>query len=539
MMSSKNDKNDEKLVASALAKQLSEIYGEIDSERMSMIANDLRKDMERQSLRVRDLILEQPPIQLLAYLWTQFHLVSIAHRDANEDGTPFCEPIQKLQFALEYMHAVWSSHSHHASQKTVLNESKVDTLFEVLDALMTTTMNYCFVSSMPNVELKCQVANLEFEAKTEWVLNRGKRYYVLEEEFFNFALEPHADALRSAYGQDFHEIAAGIQAIMNTISTGMSSAFQQISKGMQQACTLMEESDIELRHAVEKLKECDDNFTTEISDAVKDMLFGGICNLSRHTNFSSSLLEDLSYLPGDNAEFFADGDFKGTPMRTLPARIKPGIKLGDDYYLTDGLFIRDSAYRAIQRGLLSRLPEYREEWNRRQKVLVEQSLPSILSHQFAEATIYSEVYFKHPKTGQWVETDLVMMVDDALLVVEAKAGVMAMHSPATNLKSHERAIRELIIKAYEQCKRFTEYLSSAPEVPLFNRVDGKFVEVGRLQQRNFRVILAIGLTVEAFTPFSAMSKELAEIQPLLGKHPFISMSVDDLFVLNHFLPTTG
>ena len=201
--------------------------------------------------------------------------------------------------------------------------------------------------------------------------------------------------------------------------------------------------------------------------------------------------------------------------------------------------MRDVSYRAIQRGLLRRSPAYRQEWNRRQKALIEQSFPTIFSHQLAGAAKYSEVFFKNPKTGQWVETDLVMPVGDVLLVVEAKAGVMAMHSPATNFDRHIRAIRELIIKAYEQCKRFTEYLSSALEVPIYNRIDGEYVEIDRLRQRNFRAILPIGLTVEAFAPFSAMSKDLAEIQPLLGKHPFISMSMDDLFVLNRFLPTTG
>ncbi|MFZ1079356.1 MAG: hypothetical protein WAN31_06710, partial [Methylovirgula sp.] len=62
---------------------------------------------------------------------------------------------------------------------------------------------------------------------------------------------------------------------------------------------------------------------------------------------------------------------------------------------------------------------------------------------------------------------------------------------------------------------------------------------GKLRQRDFRLILPIGLTVEAFTPFSAMCKELSEIQPILDKHAFVSMSVDDLFVLNRFLPSTG
>ena len=35
-------------------------------------------------------------------------------------------------------------------------------------------------------------------------------------------------------------------------------------------------------------------------EAVDDLLNGGICNLSRHTNMSEPLLRDLSYLPGEN-----------------------------------------------------------------------------------------------------------------------------------------------------------------------------------------------------------------------------------------------
>ncbi len=126
--------------------------------------------------------------------------------------------------------------------------------------------------------------------------------------------------------------------------------------------------------AIEKLKESDSNFSVEISGAISDVFHGGICNLSRHTRFCESLLQDLSYLPGGDSDFFSDGDFSGTPLRTLPARVRPGIRLGEEYYVTDGQFVRDSAYRAIQRGLLARQPAYREEWNRRQKDLVEHAL---------------------------------------------------------------------------------------------------------------------------------------------------------------------
>ncbi len=505
---------------------------------MLAAADELRNEMQQQGSRVRDLVLSQPPVQLLAYLWSQYHMaVFAALRENSEEYRPDKELIQTFQFAFEYLHAVWSCHSNFVGEDTSLSESTVAEIIDVLGELQATTMMYCLASSSANVDNAR--AGLEYHAKSSWVLIRGNRYQVLEEEFFRFVLSPHADALKAVYGMSPEQIAAGIQAAANALRKGFSQAVQTLERRIDESYQTMKESEIELDAAVEALRESDRAFTTDVSGAVQDVLFGGICNLSRHTNFTTPLLEDLSFCPGENVEFFADGDFVGTPMRTLPALIKPGINLDGEYYFTDGQFVRDACYRTIQRGLLRRLPTYREDWNRRQRDLVEHAFPVIFGQQLAAAEKYSGVFFKDPKSGQWAETDFAMTLGDVLLIVEAKAGVMAMASPATNFDRHERAIRDLIVKAYEQCKRFLEYLSSADEAPLYKRIDDEFVEVGRIRMGNFRLVVPIGLTVEAFTPFSAMSKELAGIRPILAKHAFVSMSVDDLFVLNRFLPTTG
>ena len=52
-------------------------------------------------------------------------------------------------------------------------------------------------------------------------------------------------------------------------------------------------------------------------------------------------------------------------------------------------------------------------------------------------------------------------------------------------------------------------------------------------------MVPIGLTVESFSPFSTYCKELPQVEPLLGKHAFVSLSIDELFVLKRFLPTPG
>ena len=503
------------------------------------VTDKLRIRMEAQSIQVRDLIITQPPVQLLGYLQAKFHTdFSAAHDEADETARlKQKELIKTYQFALEYAHAVWCCHARLLDESSRFHEHKASELFQALEVLERTTGMYCMASTAATADSGQRRASsdTEFHAKSTWTLIRGHRYQVLEQEFFQFVLAPHSEALQAAYGMDANAIAAEMQAITDSMRLGFSEAAGIIKKGMERA----EIAGLDFQAAVTKLRERDDPFAKQMSDAIQDLFYAGICNLSRHTKFSVPLLEDLSYLPGANAEFFADGELKGTPMRTLPARIRPGIRLSNDYYVTDGQFIRDSAYRAIQRGLLNRNPSYREEWNRRQKNLVERAYPTIFRGQLDGATIYSEVYFKDLITDQWVETDLVMALVDVLFVIEAKAGVMAMHSPATNFDRHERTIQELIIKAYEQCKRFLEYLASAAEVSIYTRSNSEFVEVGRLRQRDYRFIFPIGLTIESFTPFSAMCKEFPEIRPLLDKHPFISMSVDDLFVLTRFLPTTG
>lgn len=493
-------------------------------------AESLRDEMETLAATVRDLVLRQPPIQLLGYLLAQFHMAMMLKPSGpDDDPRPNKDVIKTFQFALEYVHAVWSSHAPLPSESSKLDENLAGELMNALSQLEEKTMWYCMASS---------TTPTEFHAKTTWSFIRGHRYQVLEGEFFRFVLAPHESALREAYGIGADEIASGIQNISDAFRTGFSNAVNKLTERMDEAYRIVEETGDDLETVLNRLKVEKNDYASEMSGIMHDMFFGGVSNLSRHSGLPQPLLEDLSYEAGQNENFFAEGAFSGTPMRTLPTRIKPAIRLGDEIFATDGQFVRDSAYRAIQWGLWKRLP-YRDEWLRRQGQAMEQAYPVIFAKQFKGAQEFESVFYRDAHSGEWVETDLLILLADVLLVVEAKAGAMPMQSPATNFASHERVIQSLIVEAYRQCKRFLDYLASAPEVALYKLTDGEYVEVGRIRLDQFRLILPIGLTVEAFTPFSAMAKELPEVVPILGAHPFISMSVDDLFVLQRFLPTTG
>lgn len=498
----------------------------------------LREELEQLGTKVTALALTQPPASLLGYIWGQQFIQRMQSVEA-EDEKVSAPNFELSQFALEYLHAIWSGNSG-PFPEIQLDEAKAKELLAAFDEFRIKTQQFCMISSMANSANVTEFqSDLEFHAKTTWTLIRGHRHQVLEEEFFLFVLAPHGEALREAYGVGAAEIALGMQQIADTFRAGHAKAAEMIMEQKERASELTQREAISLKEAIEKIRDQEPELAEQMRDAMKDLFEGGICNVSRHAKLPAALLEDMGYEPGGETQFFKAGPFAGTPLRTLPARIRPLVRLNGEYWATDGQFVRDSAYRAIQRGLIARNNAYRESWNNRQKKLTEGAFPAILKSQLEGAAIYSDVYFKDVATGQWVETDSVGRIDDTLFVIEAKAGVMAMHSPATDFERHIRAVRDLVIKAYSQCRRFIEYLASAPEVSIYKLEGGEYKEIAKLRLDSFRKILPIGLTVEAFTPFSAMCKELPEVSPILNKYPFISMSIDDLFVLKRFLPSTG
>jgi hypothetical protein len=518
------------------------ISGMNEKKRLEVVASTMKK-MEALAQRMRDLIAAQPPLDLLGYIYAQHILREYRKPEGTEQPKPAEDPgdlINERQFLLEYVHAVLASTP--AQDDTTFDEAACAELFECASKLNTTAMTHAMASSAgtENGAFGPDTADVEFRAKSTWVLLRGNRYQVLEGEFYAFVLAPHDALLRETYGIGADEVATGFQDMANAVRTGHSDAVEKIAEQFGAAQAFAEAQGKSFEEVAADWMNDHGAEMKATGLAFDDMLRGGICNVSRHTALPPALLADLAFERGEDMEYFDGGPYSGTPFRTLPARKKPLIKLGDDYYAVDPCFTRDAGYRALLWNLLRRKPEYKKDFETRQKIMSEAAFFQILDAQLKGATVHQEVYYKDPVTRQWVENDTLILIDDALILVEAKAGAAAtIASPALDFARHTQAVQDLVVKAYKQCKRFFDYLESADEVSIYKRTNDKYVECGRLRRSDYRIMLPIGLTVESFSPFSAMCKELPEIAPLLGKHPFFSLSIDDLFVLKRFLPTMG
>lgn len=514
----------------------------IEQKREKAVVN-LMKNMETTAADMRSLIVSMPPEDLLGYIYAQ-HLMKMmadgVEASAEHDINGPDDTINEVQFLLEYVHAVLASDA--APDKIEFDEAKCADLFALSSELKDQAMFFAMGSSAhtKNEDFGPDTANIEFHIKSTWVLLRGNRYQVLEGEFYTYVLAPHDDVLKDVYGVGATEIAEGFQDIANTTRTGHANAMEEMMKQFEAAQNFAIEQGKPLENVMKEWVSANADQSKAAGRAIDDMLRGGVANVSRHTKLPPALLADLAYQRGEETEFFAEGDFTGTPYRTLPARKKPLIQLGSDYYAVDPCFTRDAGYRALLFNLLQRRPDYKKSFADRQKTMSEGAFPNILTDQLPGATVYQEVYYKDPVTKQWSENDTIVIVDDVLYLVEAKAGAAAtIASPAVDFKRHAQSVQDLVLKAYSQCERFFNYLNSADEISLYNRADGKYEECGRIRYSDYRVMFPIGLTVESFSPFSSFCKDLPQVEPLLGKHAFISMSIDDLFVLRRILPTPG
>lgn len=514
----------------------------IEQKRKEVVAN-LLKDMETTAADMRTLIVGMPPEELLGYIYAQRLMKNMAGIDQpseeHDSGVPD-DTINEIQFLLEYVHAVLASDAEPGEVK--FDEAQCADLFALSSKLKEQAMFFAMGSSVDteNEDFGPDTADIEFQIKSTWVLLRGNRYQVLEGEFYSYVLAPHDDVLKEVYGVGAIAIAEGFQDMANATRTGHADAAEEMMRQFEAAQEFALEQEKPLEDVMEEWVAANVDQSEAAGRAMDDMLRGGTANVSRHTKLPLELLADLAYRRGEETEFFAEGDFAGTPYRTLPARKKPLIKLGADYFAVDPCFTRDAGYRALLFNLLQRKPDYKKSFIDRQKIMSEGAFPAILTDQLPGAVVYQEVYYKDPATNQWSENDTLVLIDDVLYLIEAKAGAAAtIASPALDFRRHTQSVQDLVLKAYKQCERFFNYLNSADEVPLYSRADGKYHECGRIRHSDYRVMLPIGLTVESFSPMSTFCKELPEVEPLLGKHAFISMSIDDLFVLKRILPTPG
>lgn len=286
-------------------------------------ASSLLRDMETTAARMRALIVAMPPHDLLGYIYAQRMMKAMSGQAITAEEREAVGPddlINENQFLLEYVHAILASDLE--PDKVEFDEAKCAELFELGRELRQQALFYAMATSADTKDgaFGLDTADVEYRAKSTWVLLRGNRYQVLEGEFYRYVLAPHDDVLKEVYGVGAEEIAIGFQAMTNATRSGHADAIMEVMKQFDAVQTFAGAEDKALEDVVETWVADNAEQAKAAGLAMDDMFRGGVANVSRHTNLPSALLADLAYRRGEETEFFAPGDYAGPRTgRCLPA----------------------------------------------------------------------------------------------------------------------------------------------------------------------------------------------------------------------------
>jgi preprotein translocase subunit SecA len=383
-------------------------------------------------------------------------------------------------------------------------------------------------------DLDMELERFRVRAEMLWLNIRGKRYHVHERQALLEVLAPHSDVLVKLFSIDATTLADELDKVLAKLTRGLADAMQGLVAFRDDTLDRLEElggDHPELNLDALRDKVFEDKDLAARRERVWGELFGmNLFDVAKNTALPQGLLDELSWSPGEDAEFFAPGDFCGWPLRIWPIMKRPFIRLDGRIFCFDIFSLFDNVYRVLRRVIVHREPSYGGTWNDRQKTVSEELPFAYLGRLLPGARIYRPVYYRWAAgrgPAQWQEADGLLVFDDHLLVIEVKAGAFTYTSPANDLPAHLDSLRNLLQAPARQGSRFVDYLESAAEVPI---ADADHSEIGRLRRGDFRHITICAVSLDAFTTLAARAQRLAPLGIDVGHRAVWSLSIDDLRV---------
>ena len=516
--------------------------GNEDHARMVELASHYQKvcdEIDNHIAAASELVSKIDPLQLLDRAYKENAAIAVGKAIEAELG----EEDMIARRMIDYVQCLIVSTPPNLENYCDLTNEHWEKLKTHVTAIFYQLVSYFIVASAKReTETEVDIAweILFTKAQMNWCYIKGDRYI---NHFYTHLLslfQPHDDVLEELFNISATELVNELEKIQVSLTEGMFDAIQELER-MHQTFFDMLESELEQEFIPEtdeelgaffRKKMADYGFKTKFDQELNRFIGLGLFDLEEVTNLPVKLLDNLSWIPGEEKTFLLKGQFKGWPLSLWPTWNKPFLKVNNKYYCFDMYAVSDNIYRAIQKIIYRLKPEYQTTWNDFQKEVSEELPFQIFTKLLPEANFYRNVYYRW-KTGEnqktnWIECDGLVLYDDHLFIIEVKAGAFTYTPPTTDAPAYIESIKSLLFTPAEQGQRFLEYLESSENVLIYNE-DHK--PIGELSRKSFRHVTICGITLDQITELAAKSSHLQAIEGGLPNTTNIwNVSIDDLRV---------
>ena len=487
---------------------------------------------------IADLVKVLPPEKLLQRAWWEMAAEQINIETEAEMGEKEATSMRMIDYVQSVIAAVTPAENQ---RDKVTDEEWTDLRSKIQQLFSKVTFEYQLCCNAKNKSddpsFAQNFADFQFQAQLCWCNVRGRRYPVHELAYLEDTLLPHDGVLQELFGISGEQFIMEIKKIWHVLSFGIQDLSDDLKQFQRDTTDAVDKKIMDLSSEPDTNPSdliatvIEENAWKERKADIEGRLLGmDLFDVQKITALPEKLLTELSWRQGEERDFFAEGEFRGWPLRIWPVFKRPFILMENRYYCFDLHSLFDNIYRVMQRIILRLKPGYQETWNAIQRSQTEDLPLKYLKRLLPGAKVLKEVYYRGKTDSgatEWCEADGLLIYDDHLFVIEARGGAFTYTSPSSDFPAYVKSFKNLVLKPAMQGRRFLDYLKTAESVQLF---DKNHNQIDELRKSDFRHITICPVTLDPFTELAAQIQHLRKIGVNVGASPVWAISLDDLRV---------
>lgn len=387
-------------------------------------------------------------------------------------------------------------------------------------------------------------SRLKFKAITSYLFLRGDSYPEHHLEMIRDIFKSHDDFLREHYGFDSDRVLRCVQNIEEQVINNAQLMSEWISWCYERD-KLFEEffakenfdkfsSEEEFREEflslpeVQKLLKKKDRFDYKIRE--------NPCEIIPTEEAPLELLELLSSRFEDNSAFATFEKSPAWPTNDSVIYERPLIEENGRFYCFSSVLLFRNIGNIIERWIQKKDSSYYQNiYQKKRAQYLENKALEYLRNILRSGKIFRNLFYYDEENGEEkrFQIDGLILYDDNLFIIEAKAGIFSIRARRGDFMRIERDLGRIINEAYEQTLRTKEYIMKTAE-PTFKFENGSEALVIR-DKYKYRNIYLLNVTLENLGYFCTQLSFLKRLNLIQGKEWPWSVFINDLRIISELI----
>jgi len=385
---------------------------------------------------------------------------------------------------------------------------------------------------------------LRFTLIQRYLFERGDSYPEHHLDMVRDIFKSHDSLFETHYGFNSSQIILTIQEIAEQLQNNL----------RQQAKIFYQQNELNELFKEFVNKEGQDSFSSEEdcynkffalpnvqekkrkADEIKYNIDRNPFEISPDKNIPLDLLKLISSSFGENSSFVTSKQCPAWPTNNSIIYSRPLIENNEKFYCFSPQVLFRNIIDILEGWIQDKDSSYYQSiYQKKRAEYLENKAVEYLKNILPGAKVFRNLFYQITENGvkKRPETDGLILYDENLFIIEAKAGKFSKSAKRGGLKRMKEDVTKLIDSAYKQALRTKQYINDTPE-PVFKHEDGSIAVIIKDKDK-YKNIYLFNITLQNLAHLSTRLNSLRSLNLVEGKEWPWSVFINDLRAISELI----